>query len=260
MPFREAHGLRFFQFESLEDTQIDHAILTRQGGVSPAPWSSLNYGRTVGDDEDRVTENIDRGLSTTGRKLNQTFDVWQVHSATVVRADRPGLAGGHLKADAIITNSPYVTLMMRFADCVPIMIYDPHRRAVGVAHAGWLGTARGVATRLVRSLRDEYGSEPEDMLAGIGPSIGPDHYPVGADVVAHFEQALGDPSREHFHKTGSEMHLDLWGANEAQLRSAGVRSIEVAELCTACNLQDWYSHRGEHGRTGRFGAHLALSS
>jgi len=258
MPFREAHGLRFFQFESLVHPNLDHAILTRQGGVSPAPWNSLNYGRTVGDDYGRVTENIGRGLTAIGRSAEQAFDVWQVHSASVVRADEPSRSGGHLKADAIISDRPEVTILMRFADCVPIMIYDPRRRAAGTAHAGWLGTVRGVATELVRSLQNEYGCRPEDMVAGIGPSIGPDHYPVGSDVVAEFEKAHGDQAHDHLHSVDGAVHLDLWGANETQLSAAGVGSIEVCEICTACNLQDWYSHRGEKGSTGRFGAHLAI--
>ena len=258
MPFREADGLRFFPFESLVDPNLDHAILTRHGGVSPAPWSSLNYGRTVGDLESRVTKNISRGLGATGRFLDEVFDVWQVHSATVVHADGSNLAGGHLKADAIITDLPGVTLMMRFADCVPIMIYDPQHRAVGVAHAGWLGTVRGMAGELVRCMQKEFGSKSDELLAGIGPSIGPDHYPVGEDVVAQFEKAHGTSARKHFHSINGGLHLDLWSANEAQLRSAGVISIEVSEICTACNLQDWYSHRGENGATGRFGAHLAI--
>ncbi|MFQ5923184.1 MAG: peptidoglycan editing factor PgeF [Anaerolineales bacterium] len=260
MPFGEAEGLRFFQFESLADPNLDHAILTRHGGVSPAPWNSLNYGRMVGDDDARVTENIGRGLGATGQALDQAFDVWQVHSATVIRADEPNLASGHLKADAIITDRPDVTLMMRFADCVPIMIYDPRRLAAGVAHAGWLGTVRGVATELVRSMQNEYGCRPEDLIAGIGPSIGPDHYSVGEDVVTQFEEAHGDPARDHLRSIDGAVHLDLWSANEAQLRSAGVCAIEVSEICTACNLQDWYSYRGENGNTGRFGAHLAIRS
>ena len=260
MPFREADGLRFFQFESLEHPNLDHAFLTRHGGESPAPWKSLNYGRRVGDADARVTENIDRGLGATGRSLDQAFDVWQVHSTTVVRADEPNLAGGHLKADAIITDRPGVTLMMRFADCVPIMIYDPKHRAAGIAHAGWMGTVHGMATELVRSMQTEFGSKSDELLAGIGPSIGPDHYPVGEEVVVQFEAAHGDSARRHLQSVNGAIHLDLWSANEAQLRVAGVKSIEVSEICTACNLQDWYSHRGENGATGRFGAHLGIGS
>jgi YfiH family protein len=260
MPFQEADGLRFFQFESLADTNLNHAILTRHGGVSPAPWNSLNYGRTVGDEDPRVSENIRRGLGATGQSLDEAFDVWQVHSATVVRADGPNLAGGHLKADAIVTGRPGVTLMMRFADCVPIMIYDPQNRAAGVAHAGWLGTVRGIAAELVQKMQSEFGSKPSELLAGIGPSIGPDHYPVGNDVVEQLEQAQGDAAHKHLYSINGATHLDLWTANEAQLLSEGVNSIEVSEICTACNLQDWYSHRGENGATGRFGAHLAIRS
>ena len=260
MPFQEADGLRFFQFESLKDANLDHAILTRHGGVSPSPWNSLNYGRTVGDEDTRVTTNITRGLGVTGQSLDEAFDVWQVHSVKVVRADGPNLAGDHLKADAIITDRSGVTLMMRFADCVPIMIYDPRQRAAGIAHAGWLGTVRGMAAELVRNMQKEYGSKPDEMLAGIGPSVGPDHYPVGVDVIEQFGRAQGESAQKHLHSINGAIHLDLWSANEARMRSAGVNSIEISEICTACNLQDWYSHRGENGATGRFGAHLAIHS
>lgn len=255
MPLREADGLRYFQFESLIGSQLDHAIFTRQGGVSPTPWRSLNLGSTVGDRLDRVSENLARALTAAGSKAESLFDLWQVHSATVVATDRPGRT--NLRADAIITDRSDVTIMMRFADCVPIFVWAPDQVAIGMAHAGWKGTIQEIAKCLVADIQTRYGAKPDSMLAGIGPSIGPDHYPVGPDVSGMVEAALG---KEHLHRVGDKTHFDLWAANAVQLREAGVQSIEVAEICTACNIDDWFSHRGERGKTGRFGAFLAIRS
>ncbi len=186
--------------------------------------------------------------------------VWQIHSAEVVRADSPQRAGDPVKADGMVTAQPGLTLLMRFADCVPILIFDPVRVAIGVAHAGWLGTVRGVSLELVRTMIREFGSRPEDLIAGLGPSIGPDHYPVGPEVAAQVEAAFGSYAGQLLLPRDGQVAFDLWSANRWQLESTGIGSVEVAGICTACNLEDWYSHRGERGQTGRFGAVLALSA
>jgi YfiH family protein len=259
MPFRQASGLRFFQFESLDDPRLKHGIFTRRGGVSPNPWSSLNLGGTVGDHPQRVAENRIRLMKAAGRAVESSFDVWQVHSARVIEAAGPRGKQAVQKADAIITDKPDVTLVMRFADCVPLLIFDPTRHAIGIAHAGWKGTIGGISVALVEQMGRAFGSRPEDLKAGIGPSIGPDHYPVGPDVTALAEQAFGSRAADHLHQINGGLHFDLWSTNRWQLEQAGVNSIEVAGICTACGLDDWFSHRGEAGTTGRFGALLGLN-
>jgi YfiH family protein len=149
---------------------------------------------------------------------------------------------------------------MRFADCVPILLHDPRRKVVGIAHAGWLGTVRLTAAAAVRAMAEHYGSRPEDIQAGIGPSIGPDHYEVGADVIAKVQESFGSDAAQLVQQRGRKQHFDLWQANRLQLEQAGVRQIEVAGLCTACHLEDWFSHRAEKGKTGRFGALIALGA
>jgi len=193
-------------------------------------------------------------------RTESLFQVWQVHSAEVARADAPQSGRSSIKADAIVTNRPGVTLLMRFADCVPILVFDPLRKAIGIAHAGWLGTIRGVAASLVNTMTREFGSLPGDLFAGLGPSIGPDHYPVGPDVAAQVESSFGTAASEHLRRQNGQLILDLWSAVRWQLESAGIRAVEVSGMCTACHLNDWYSHRGEHGQTGRFGAVVALRS
>ena len=121
------------------------AIFTRRGGVSPEPWAALNLGSTVGDSTSRrVRENRRRVLAAVGRDTKIGVDVWQVHGVNVVIADAPRPADApHIKADVILTNNPGITVMMRFADCVPILLHDPVRKVVGIAHAGWMGTVKG---------------------------------------------------------------------------------------------------------------------
>jgi len=260
MPFRQAGELRLYTLDSLNLPGVIHAAFTRRGGVSPSPWASLNLGGTVGDDRSRVLENKRRALEAVGRSPESLFEVWQVHSADVVHARAPRGQDDQQQADAIITDHPGVTLLMRFADCVPVFLVDPHKRAVGLAHAGWLGTVRRTVVHAVEAMARAFGSDAGDLRVGIGPSIGPDHYPVGPEVVEAVSQTLGPRADEVLSSVNGEVRLDLWRANQLLLESAGVSSIEVAGVCTACNPGDWYSHRGEAGRTGRFGAMLALAS
>ncbi|MGH2619938.1 MAG: peptidoglycan editing factor PgeF [Anaerolineales bacterium] len=260
MPFHESSGIRFFTFETLQHPALRHAILTRRGGSSPHPWTSLNLGGTIGDQPERVRANLSQAMAAADSSTASLAQVWQVHSADVIRADAPNEGVGPVKADGMVTAQPGVSLLMRFADCVPILVFDPIRIAIGVAHAGWLGTVRGVSIQLVSSMVREFGSRPEDLIAGLGPSIGPDHYPVGSEVAAQVEAAFGARSSELLVPRDGQVFFDLWGANRWQLESTGIRSVELAGICTACHLEDWYSHRGERGQTGRFGAVLALNA
>jgi YfiH family protein len=264
MPFHQDDLIRYYTFESLSDAGVAHAVITRLGGVSPAPWASLNVGGTVGDDPSRVLENRRRSFLALGQPLESLFDVWQVHGADVVCAQNPRSPGSpHLKADAILTDQSGITLFMRFADCVPIFLFDPIHRVIGLVHAGWSGTVQFIVARAVETMQARYGSRPQDVLAGIGPSIGAHHYPVGPEVVQSVRQAFGLDASELLHcpdggDPESEVQFDLWNANSLVLQRAGVQRIEVSGICTACDLDDWYSHRGEKGRTGRFGALIAL--
>jgi YfiH family protein len=260
MPFHDSGGVRYFTFDSLDAHRVPHGVITRRGGVSPAPWESLNVGGTVGDEAGRVRENRLRAFGALGRPLESAFDVWQVHSAEVVVAEGPRGAQPIVQADAILTRRHDVTLFMRFADCVPILLYDPEHEAIGLVHAGWLGTARQTARAAVRKMAEAFGSRAQELVAGIGPSIGPDHYPVREDVVAQIREALGPTCEPHLRPHDGQMHLDLWSATRALLEAEGIRQIEQAGICTACRVDDWYSHRAENGKTGRFGALIALGA
>ena len=259
MPFLERDGIFYYQFDSFE-SGVSHAIFSRRGGISPAPWASLNLGGTVGDDPERVRTNRLRALSALGRDPASVYDVWQVHGTEVAIADAPRPPETpHRQADIILTDRPGVTLMMRFGDCVPILLHDPQRKVAGIVHAGWVGTVKGTVRVAVEAMQKKYGSNPDDLVAAIGPSIGPDHYEVGPDVFLQVQQVFGPDSSSLLTSRDGRTFFDLWTANRRQLELAGVRRIEIARLCTACHTDDWFSHRAEKGRTGRFGAIIALT-
>ena len=258
MPFSHHNGLRYYTFEIFRNN-VTQAVFTRQGGVSPRPWDSLNVGGSIGDDITHVRENRIRSFKALERVPESIHDVWQVHSADVIYADEPRpLDTDYKKADIILTDNPQVTLFMRFADCTPILLYDPKKQVVGIVHSGWLGTVRGAVCVAVDAMRERYATNPADILAAIGPAIGPDHYEVGQDVIAQVRGTFGVDAQSLLEKHGEGVHFNLWKANQVLLKKAGVRQIETAGICTACHPDDWFSHRGEKGKTGRFGALLAL--
>jgi YfiH family protein len=260
MPFQTRNGIRYLTFDVFPG--INHAIFTRNGGLSPEPWSSLNFGGTVGDDRQRVRENRHLAFHAVNRDPDSMYDVWQVHSADVVISNAPHPHFNNppeFKADAILTDNPRVTLFMRFADCTPILLHDPRKGIVGVVHAGWMGTVKKAVGAAVQAMKATYGSNPADVVAGIGPSIGPDHYEIGPDVVAHVRNAFDAEADSLLSPNSSgRLHFDLWAANRLTLEQAGVGRVEVAGICTACHPEDWYSHRAQKGKTGRFGALIAL--
>jgi hypothetical protein len=259
MPFHTTDGIRHFRFD-IFPAGLVHAVFTRQGGLSPDPWNSLNVGSTVGDEQERVLENRFRSFRALGRDPYSIFDVWQVHSADVVIADAPHFSRPpEFKADAILTDKPEVTLFMRFADCVPILLHDPQKNVIGVVHAGWQGTVKKILRETIRAMQAAYGSKPADVLAAIGPSIGPDHYEIGPDVIARVRASFNGDAQALLPTHEGHVHFDLWAANRLTLEQAGVGQVQVAGLCTACHLDDWYSHRAEKGRTGRFGALIGLA-
>ncbi len=260
MPFHHSGQLKYFTFERLSQAGVTHAIFTRRGGVSTARWKSLNFGRRVGDHPERVAENHRRAFRALGRSPESMAEVRQVHGASVACFDQPPHpAAGHPAADALLTDRAHITLLMRFADCVPILLFDPHKQVVGLAHAGWRGTIKGVAAAAVRQMQARYDCRPQHILAAIGPSICPQHYEVGEDVAAQARQAFGNHTPCLIIENG-RTKFDLWQANEWVLRQVGVRNVEVARICTACHLEDWFSHRAEQGSTGRFGALIGLEN
>lgn len=256
MPFRQSKNLRIYEFESFLNTGLAHGIVTRRGGVSPSPWDSLNVGGGIGDSEQFITENISRIFDVFGRDRSSKYDVWQIHSAIAHIAKLPYKLH---KADILVTDNPKLTLLMRFADCIPIMLYDPTINAIALAHAGWRGLVGNVPGEAVRALTNMYGSKPADLIVALGPAICKECYEVGPEVVERVSRVVGSDSTNHFSQRNGTSHLDLWAVCETLLKRSGVENIETASICTAMNLGDWFSHRAEKGKTGRFAALLGLA-
>lgn len=259
MSFTENQGIKYFQFECFKSLPFFHAILTRRGGFSKPPYDSLNTGGTVGDDPDNVLKNHQKIFDVLGYDYSSRFDVWQVHGTEIICTDSPRPQGSpHKKADGILTDQHNVTLFMRFADCVPILIFDPDNIVLGLVHAGWQGTVNRVVQAAVEKMMFTYGSTPKSLLVGIGPSICADCYEVGQEVYDSFTAAFGDEGDQFFFTNQDRLHLDLCQANSKILRDIGVEQIAKANICTACHPDEWYSHRGQKGKTGRFGVIMSL--
>jgi YfiH family protein len=218
-------------------------------------------GSNVGDEAANVSHNHNRMYEVLNLNADRVCTVWQVHSADVITATQPNPEQRWLaQADGIVTDQPDTPLTMRFADCTPLFFFDPVQGVVGIAHAGWRGTVQGVGANTVRTMVQTYGCKPSNIQAGIGPAIGPDRYQVGEEVVDALVSYFGTiDNLVHRNPADGTAYLDLWEANRIDLERAGVEQIEVAQLCTAEHVDEFFSHRAENGRTGRFGAVLSLS-
>ena len=260
--------MKVLRFESLGGLDgIAHGVSTRAGGASAGQFASLNVGLHVGDVPEAVLENRRRLCEAAGVGLDSLVACGQVLGnavAWVTEADRGRGARDHATAlpdtDALITDSPGVTLIAFSADCPLIAIVDPRRRAIGLAHASRKGTLEGIAARTVRAMERLLRCDPAEMLAAIAPSIGPCCYEVGDEVLAEARQALPGAERFFVRRDG-RLTLDLWAANVAQLAEAGLprERIELAGVCTKCHADEFFSYRASNGTTGRFALLLGLA-
>lgn len=261
---RESQGVVWYEFEILAACpNVRHGVFARHGGLSADPWSSLNVSLSVGDDERVVWENRRRLVRSLGLDPARLVTARQVHGSRVsaVNADVLSSTGPTSvpESDSLLTVDRGLSLAMTFADCVPLLFHDPRRGVIGIAHAGWRGTLTGVGPATVKAMVERFGSAPSEILVGIGPSIGPCCYEVGEEVVAAARGALGGDEAPLMGEAGG-WRLDLWEANRRLLVHAGISQehVEVGGVCTACNTQEFFSHRKERGRTGRFGAAIGL--
>ncbi len=259
MILQQSQGLAWYTFAAISTDEVVHGAFTRQGGVSRAPFGPLNVGAHVGDDPQAVAENHRALFRVLGWDEAAVVSAGQVHGDTVAVVDESHGGQTLPETDALITQARGVLLLLRFADCVPVLLVDPVRHAVGLAHAGWKGTVLEIAVKTVDAMHDAFGSQPAELIAGLGPAIGPCCFEVGDDVVAPLRQRYGSQAEALIHQQadGAE-HVDLWLANRWQLQSCGVTQIETSQICTCCHQDEFPSHRGEKGVTGRFPAVIGL--
>lgn len=255
------------RFTTFPEQEVVQGFSARLGGVSEKPWDSLNMGLHVGDRPEAVQENRRRFLRALDLKAERAVSPEQVHGTQVYRVrpedeGRGALVYGEAvpRTDALITDVPGVPLLLCFADCVPLIFYDEEHHAIGAAHAGWKGTVGGVAGNTVAAMQAAFGTEPGELLAGIGPAIGPCCYEVGEEVEARFREIWPQHGEKLFTGQEGKKHLNLWEANRLQLMAAGLKAenIECADTCTSCQHKWFFSYRGYGSRTGRLAAVIAL--
>ena len=240
------------------------AFSTRLGGVSRGAYESLNLGLKSGDEPGRVVRNTRLFWEATGLDSSRHVRTEQVHSdvvAVVTEREPLGTAQG---ADALVTRVPRVPLVAYFADCTPVFFLDPVTRSGGIAHAGWRGTVKGIVSRVVDMMESEFGSNPRDLLAVIGPSIGPCCYVVGEEVRRAAAKGLpwADSVLIEAKGGGPEpaWKFDMWGANRRLLVDAGMEpgNISCWRICTSCRRDMFFSYRRDGPHSGRMAGVFCL--
>ncbi len=261
--------LPLLKFPALEETGIvKHGFTTRLGGVSADIFSTLNLSFTRGDKKEAVEENYRRTAQALQVDYEKIVCSDQTHTTNIRVVTGEDAGKGVIRPkdytdiDGLITNVPGLTLATFFADCVPLFFVDPVHRAIGMSHSGWRGTVAGMGRETLRAMKENYGTEPKEVICAVGPSICQDCYEVSRDVAEEFQREFAGHEKEILIDKGlGKYQLDLWKANELVLLEAGVAKnhLSVTDICTCCNPKLLFSHRASHGKRGNLGAFLSLT-
>lgn len=237
---------------------VPHCFTTRHGGVSEGYLSSLNIGANRGDAMENVERNYEILCSALGIEKSKLVLTRQTHSNIVRQVTKQDhLSLDHRdypECDALITNDPGTCLTVFTADCTPILLHDPVTGAVGAIHAGWRGTAAGIAEKCVNAMVLAYGCDPKNIRAAIGPNIAQCCFETDADVPEAMIKALGDSAKRHISLKGDKYYVNLKAINALFLQRAGVEKIDISTDCTACQHERFWSHRVTGGQRGSQGA------
>lgn len=262
-------GVTWLSFPALEKTgMVKHAFSTRMGGVSKGPYSTMNFSFTRGDDPADVKENYRRMAKALEVDVNRMVLTWQTHTTNVRVVTEEDFGKGvvsdrdYRDVDGLVTNIPGVTLITFFADCVPLYFVDKKNYVIGLSHSGWRGTVNRMGQETLRVMAREFGTDPKDVTACVGPSICQDCYEVGPEVIEQFVKAFDEKDHERlfYKKPNGKYQLNLWEANRIVLREAGVpeANISVTDICTHCNPDLLFSHRRTAEKRGNLCAFLTL--
>jgi YfiH family protein len=247
-----AHEVLCFQFPGLSSyDDLSHAVYTRHGGVSQPPFHSLNTSVNTGDSAERVKTNLRIIRETMGARSLKGMRQVHGRDIAVIRQGDSTASGDPLQADAMVTDAAGQALMVRQADCQAVILFDPMKKVISNVHCGWRANTYNLLRDAVRRMHDEFGCQPGDLRAAIGPSLGP----CCAEFVTH-ERLFPETFRQFMVR---EDYFDLWALSRWQLVEAGLRkeNVEVAGICTKCRTDLFYSYRAE-GVTGRFATVVML--
>ncbi len=246
-------GIGFFNIKRLLDCGVFHLFLARHKGFSEGPYSSLNLGLKTKDDPEAVRKNEAAVRNAFG--IRSIVRARQVHGSDVIEIDGPlenerGFIAG--EADALVTNLPGVALAVLTADCFPVILASQINPEVAIIHVGRRGICMGVIERTIEKMGEGFGTPTEEMIAGIGPGIGPCCYRVDENIAGDFRSSFPDDVNRILKPAGEGLFsLDLYRGIEVSLRRSGVTEIERVNLCTSCNEDMFFSHRRDKGVTGR---------
>ncbi|MBO5372072.1 MAG: peptidoglycan editing factor PgeF [Lachnospiraceae bacterium] len=267
-PVDEEKEMPLFVYPLLEHTGIvKHAFTTRLGGCSEEHLSSLNLSFTRGDKKEAVEENYRRLAAAMGVEYGSFVFSQQTHTTNVLKVGKEDIGNGliyeqkYTDIDGLITNESGVTLVTFYADCVPLYFVDPVHKAIGLSHSGWRGTVNRMGKVTLEAMHQEFGTQPEDVVCAIGPSICQDCYEISEDVAIEFQKEFAGREKEILlDKKNGKYQLDLWKANEIILLEAGIKpeNLAVTNICTCCNPKVFYSHRASKGQRGNLAAVMAL--
>lgn len=260
---KEVNGVPYLSFPMLEQTGIvRHGFSTRLGGASKGHCATMNISTTRGDDPEAVEENRRRIAAAIGVDPSDFTYTHQTHTTNVAVVGEEDRGGKFPETDGMVTNVPGICLVTFYADCVPLFFVDPVHRAIGLSHSGWRGTVGRMGKVTLDLMREQYGTDPAQVFAAIGPSICRDCYEVSGDVAGKFKETFGEGLWQElfYEKADGKYQLDLWKANQIVLTEAGVREerIAVTNVCTHCNPEVLFSHRSTGTARGNLSAFLAL--
>ena len=261
MILRKVNDIKYLQFRNLSIFEnLVHFSTTRIGGVSTGILDSLNLGYTVNDNPKNVTQNLENLSKILGFERKQMVSPKQTHSKNIgiVKSTNDIFPNTY----ALITNIPGICIFVRTADCVPILLFDPVQKAVAIIHSGWKGTVHKISQHTIELMQTEFGTKPNDLIAGIGPSIGPDVYEVGPEVIELFYEQFGIDHITKPVKDSEKGLLNLWKVNKNILLESGIpeNQIEIAEICTYANPELFYSARRNGVKTGRMATGIILKN
>jgi len=253
--------LEYLTADALEGSV--HCFSTRLGGVSEGQLSSLNLGTHRGDKPENVRENYRILGKAVGFAPEETVFTRQEHTDLLLRVGRADCGTGLDReqttvCDGILTDEPGVALVCFAADCTPVLLFDPVRQAIAAVHAGWRGTAQGIAYKAVLRMQEEFGCAPEDIRAAIGPCIGACCFETDADVPEAMLAALGEEARRAIRPAGNKFYVNLKELNALWLERAGLHRIDISCDCTACQPQRFWSHRRVGNARGSLAAVIML--
>lgn len=261
--------LPLIKYENLSKLNfINHGFTTRLGGVSKGIFSSLNLSFTRGDNEEDVLENYKIISEEIGYDINKFVASAQTHTTNIRIVTKEDCGKGIIRPkdydniDGLMTNERGIVLFTYYADCVPLFFADKNKRVIALSHSGWKGTVSRMGQVTVEKMCSEYGCKKEDIICAIGPSICKDCYEVSRDLKESFlENFDKDIVEELFYDKGNDKYLlDLWKANEYILMQAGIpkENIENRRICTCCNKDILFSHRGLDGKRGNLAAFMTV--